>query len=759
MPSGSRPRGRAATSRTDSSASQRGAGRKANKASRSPEATQSTRRGKKSRARTATPPAVVPLAELTSDQLFVNRELSLLAFQKRVLEEATDPANRLLERAKFLAIVAANLDELFMVRVGGLIMQKRAGVVDLSIDGQTPADQLAAIRKQAERLLVATGRHWRDVLRPELRAKGIHVLDYPELSDKQRRQVDNYFHQVIFPVLTPQAFDSGHPFPHISNLSLNLAVLVRDPRGTERFARLKVPSTLPRLVPLKRSSGGERKDGTVPHNHYFVWLEQVIAAHLGTLFPGMDIVDAHPFRVTRNADIEIQELEASDLLATMTESVLERRFGPVIRLTLDRDMPARSRDVLIDNLAVDRNDIYTLAPPLGMSSLMQLHDIDRYDLKDKPFTAVIPKSLRVEHLDGGVYDAIRSGDILVHHPYESFDPVVDFLKTAARDPEVLAIKQTLYRVGRQSPVVKYLLEARREHRKQVTVLVELKARFDEESNIGWAKMLEREGVHVIYGLLGLKTHSKTLLVVRKEGADLKRYVHLSTGNYNQVTARVYDDLGMFTCDEEIGADVTDLFNYLTGYSNITRFRKLLVAPLNLREKLHALIRREIDHHAEGRAGRLLLKCNAIVDRKLIELLYEASQAGVQIDLIIRGICALRPGLPGVSDNIRVRSIVGRFLEHSRIYYFGNGGAPEIYVGSADLMTRNIDRRMEVLWPVTAPTLVARIADRILATYLADNVKARLMQPDGSYVRAEVGDADPIDSQAELLKLHAEGTTP
>ncbi|MFO7654320.1 MAG: polyphosphate kinase 1 [Candidatus Krumholzibacteriia bacterium] len=709
--------------------------------------------------RTAAPPvdkqsrrSVRPHTLTDREQLYINRELSLLEFQRRVLQEATCAENPLLERVKFLAITGANLDEFFMVRVGGLIMQQRAGIVDFSLDGHTPAEQLAAIRKTAVPLMQESVAHWQNVLRPELARRGIHVLEYPDLNTKQRKQVESYFYQSIFPVLTPQALDPGHPFPHISNLSLNLAILIRDPRGEEHFARVKVPAILPRLVPLKRSSGGTRKDGTVPHHHYFVWMEQVVAAHLDALFPGMEILEAHAFRVTRNADIEIQELEASDLLETMTESVQERRFGPVVRLELSEEMTVKGRDVLVENLAVNRNDVYSFPSPLGLGGLMALYEIDRYDLKDTPFSPTVPKALRPEHREGSIFAAIRQGDILLHHPYEAFDPVTDFLKAAARDPDVLAIKHTLYRVGARSPVVKLLLEARREHRKQVTVLVELKARFDEESNIGWAKMLESEGVHVIYGMLGLKTHAKVLLVVRREGDDVRRYLHLGTGNYNHVTARLYEDVGVLTCDPDLGADATDLFNYLTGYSSIRDFRKLLVAPLNLRRRLEDLIRREITHRAKGREARLILKCNSVVDEGLISLLYGASQAGVPVDLIVRGMCSLRPGVPGLSENIRVRSIVGRFLEHSRIYCFANGGQEEIYLGSADLMTRNLDRRVESVFPVLAPALVRRLRDTVLAGYLADNVKARIMKPDGSYERVTRETGEPaIDVQELLLR--------
>jgi len=684
----------------------------------------------------STPEQTPPVPPVEPRDRYLNRELGMLQFQYRVLEEAMDPDNPLLERVKFLAILGSNLDEFFMVRAGGLIMQKRSGIVDLSIDGQSAAEQLAAIRKVATDLLGKSRKHWNGELKPALAEAGIHVLDYGELTDKQKRQVETYFRQTIFPVLTPQAFDPGHPFPHISNLSLNLAVVIRDPDGDERFARVKVPAILPRLVPIKRSSGGERKDGTVPHNHYFVWLEQVMAHHLETLFPGMEILRAHTFRVTRNADIELQDLEAVDLLENIAENVVVRRFSPVIQLGIEEDIVTETRQILVDNMAVDRNDIYALAPPLGMSGLMGLCDIDRFDLKFEPAPPVLPAPLRPENMEGDIFAAIRTGDILLHHPYESFDPVIELLKSASRDPQVLAIKQTLYRVGRHSPVVNYLLEARREYRKQVTVLVELKARFDEESNIGWAKMLEREGVHVIYGLLGLKTHAKTLMVVRREGDILRRYMHLGTGNYNHATARLYEDLGMFTCDEEIGADLTDMFNYLTGYSKIEEFRKLLVAPINLRRRFQALLRREIEHARAGRNGHVIFKCNSLVDRKLIDLMYKASGAGVRIELIVRGLCALRPQVPGLSENITVRSILGRYLEHSRIFYFANDGDEEIFVGSADLMTRNFDRRVETLFPVQDPQLKKRLKDEVLAASQRDNLGVRLMDAAGDYSRPE-----------------------
>lgn len=690
--------------------------------------------------------------DLNDPKLFINRELSLLEFQRRVLEEAKDETNPLLERVKFLSILGSNLDEFFMVRVAGIHKQIDAGVLDLPPDGLTPAEQLALIRKVALQLMTQARDTLRDDILPGLNHAGIHVLNYNELTDKQQETVKTYFEEVVFPVLTPLAFDPGHPFPHISNLSLNLAVLIKDKKGKEYFARIKVPNTLPRLVPIKRSSGSVRKDGTVPYHHYFVWLEQVIAANLDSLFPGMIVVEAHPFRVTRDADTEIQELEASDLLETMEQSVRQRRFGSVVRVTVNDAMPTNIREILIENLELDRNDIYTLEGPLGLSNLMSLYSIDRFDLKDLPIKPAVSPRLRFELIDGNIFSAIPQGDILLHHPYDSFASVVDFLLTGARDPDVLAIKQTLYRVGRNSPVVTALLEAV-ENEKQVAVLVELKARFDEESNIGWAKKLEGAGVHVIYGLLGLKTHSKVALIIRKEGEGIRRYLHMATGNYNAVTAQVYEDIGMFTSDKELGADATDLFNYLTGYSNKKDYRKLLVAPINLRERMEALIWREVEHQRRGEPGHLIFKLNSIVDKRMIQVLYKASMEGVKIDLLVRGVCCLRPGLTGVSENITVTSIVGRFLEHSRIYYFHNGGQNEIYLGSADLMPRNIDRRVEVLFPVEDPRLIRHLRDDVLGIYLADNVKARRMLPDGTYKRLKPENSESAVNAQEWFLNH------
>jgi polyphosphate kinase len=663
---------------------------------------------------------------------YINRELGLLQFQRRVFEEAKDESNPLLERVKFLAIVGSNMNEFFMVRVGGLIIQNMTGMTELSMDGLTPAEQLAAIRKEARTLMEQVRSYFHQVLEPALDEAGIHILNYDELTEKQRIFVDAYFDEVVFPVLTPLAFDPGHPFPHISNLSLNLAVLISDREGNNHFARVKVPATLPHLVPIKRSSGSVRKDGTVPHNHYFVWNSQVIMANLDDLFPGMEVIEAHPFHVTRNADMEIQELEAVDLLETMEENVRKRRFGRVVRLLVNKNMPDYIREILEENLEMDSKDVYFMDTPLSFSDLMQLAKVDLYGLKYRPYVPAVPPQLHkaLEDPKITIFSRIRKRDILLHHPYESFTPVVEFLRAAARDPQVLAIKMTLYRVGKNSPVVQALLEARRDYGKQVAVLVELKARFDEESNIGWARMLEQEGVHVTYGLVGLKTHCKIALVVRKEGDHIRRYVHLGTGNYNHITAQLYEDVGMFTCDPEIGADCTDMFNYLTGYSLKDDYRKLLVAPINLRSKFENMIRHEMEVQQKGGRGHIVFKMNSLVDPPLIKLLYQASQVGVKIDLIVRGICSLRPGIKGMSENIRVVSVLGRFLEHSRIYYFRNAGKPKIYLGSADLMPRNLNRRVEVLFPVEDTKLTRRIRTYILKTMMEDNVKARVMLPDG-----------------------------
>jgi polyphosphate kinase len=671
---------------------------------------------------------------LESHEYYINREISLIDFQERVLAEAKSQKYPLLERVKFLAYVFHNLDEFFMVRVGGLHMQNAAGVSDLSIDGQTPAEQLAQIRKSTEKLYTRAQDCWINEIKPALGEAGIQILRYSELNDKQKNSVDKYYLETIFPTLTPLAFDPGHPFPHISNLSLNLAVFIQDKEKHQRFARVKVPSSLPRFIPIKRSSGGVKKDGTVPFKHLFVWIEEVIENNLQNLFPGMKILHAHPFRIIRNNDMEIQEIEAGDLLETMEESVRQRRFGSIVQLAVNKDITSEALSLLTSNLKVDKNDVFMFDGALGLSSLMELSKIDRFDLKRKQFIPYTPQKLKFDlNLSEDFFSIIRKEEIILHHPYDSFDPVVKFINAAAEDPRVLTIKQTLYRTGPKSPIVPALLRARRDFNKQVAVLVELKARFDEESNITWAKRLEDEGVHVTYGLVGLKTHCKVALVVRHDEDDvIRRYLHLGTGNYNHITAHAYEDFGFFTCDEAIGADATDLFNFLTGYSAIQEFRKLLVAPITLREKLIEHIQNEIEIQRNGQQGYMILKMNALVDKKIIKQLYEASQAGVKIDLIVRGISCLKPGIPGVSENIRVISVLGKYLEHSRVYYFQNSGKPVMLIGSADLMPRNLNNRVEVLFPITNIRLVKRIKKEVLEIYLKNGIRAWELQPDGEY---------------------------
>lgn len=679
----------------------------------------------------------LPPQNLRDPALYINRELSWIEFNRRVLEEAEDHRHPILERVKFLSIFSSNLDEFFMIRVSGLKDQIAAGVVDTPPDGMTPAQQLKQIRAMVLLLLQEQRRCFYEEILPALAAEGIHLLRYSELNAEEQDRLREYFRAEILPVLTPLAFDPGRPFPHISSLSLNLAVTVRDHAGEQRFARIKVPTTLPRLVPVEE---GRR----------LVWLEDVIASNLAALFPGYEIAEAYTFQVIRDADLEIQEDEAPDLLETIEQGLRQRRFGPVVRLTVDQAMPQEMIQLLMDNLEVHPEDTYALQPPIGMSSLRAMLGLPRPDLKDTPFVAAVPPPLRDLAVAGDIFAAIRRQDILLYHPYDSFTPVLDFVRAAAIDPDVLAIKQTLYRVGQNAPVVRSLLEAQR-NGKQVAVLVELKARFDEESNIGWARALEAEGVHVVYGLVGLKTHSKVTLVVRREPGGLRRYLHLATGNYNAVTAGIYTDIGLFTCDPELGTDATELFNTLTGYSTQTYYRSLLVAPVGMRERIEDLIEREIEHQQAGRGGRLILKMNSLVDERLIRALYRASQAGVRTDLIVRGICCLRPGLPGVSENIRVISIVGRFLEHSRVYFFGNAGEPEIYLGSADLMPRNLDRRVETLFPIKDPAIRSYLRNTMLEVELRNNTRARELRPDGTYIcRGPAPGEPPIDNQQWLL---------
>jgi len=685
--------------------------------------------------------------DLRDPELYINRELSLLAFQRRVLEEAEDVRNPLLERLKFLAILGSNLDEFFMVRVAALLAQMDSGTSDTGHDGMNPRAQLVAIRREVSRLLKEAHACLQTIL-PELRETGIRIYDYGELNQAQLAITARYFAETVFPVLTPLASDPGRPFPHISNLSLNLAVFVRDQKGEEHFARVKVPDSLPQLVPLGAATAKTGKARL--KRTEVVWLEQVVAAHLAALFPGMEVLEAHPFHVTRDADLAIKELEADDLLETIEEGVKQRRFGTVVRLMATQEMPQHILEILMTNLEVDGSDVYRVKGPLSLKRLMEIAQLERSELRDSPFVPALPAALVENAEDDDFFALIRRQNVLLHHPFDSFQPVIEFLRKAARDPAVLAIKACLYRVGRNSKVVEALLDAIEED-KQVAALVELKARFDEESNIEWAKALEKSGVHVVYGLVGLKIHCKVALVVRREAGRIVRYVHLSTGNYNAITAHLYTDIGLFTADAQIADDVTNLFNYLTGYSAKTDYQKLLVAPLNLRSRFEAMIEREIAHAQAGREAHLIFKTNALVDGSMIRSLYRASQAGVRVQLIVRGICCLRPGVAGVSDHIEVISVVGRFLEHSRIYYFHNGGAEEIYVGSADLMPRNIDHRVEVLFPLEDPKLIRRMRDEVLAEYLADNVKARRMLPNGSYSRKKVADGrKQVNAQEWLL---------
>ncbi|HEX6291137.1 MAG TPA: polyphosphate kinase 1 [Herpetosiphonaceae bacterium] len=675
---------------------------------------------------------------------YLNRELSWLQFNRRVLGEALDARQPLLERVKFLAIFSSNLDEFFMVRVAGIREQIDAGVIEPSPDGLSPIEQMMQIKPVVDQLTELQRRCWSDEVLPQLRTHGIYVCDYAELNAAQRDAVRRLFYEEIFPVLTPLAFDPGHPFPHISNLSLSLAVVVNDPRHGERFARVKVPEVLPRLMQVPTQDGQQ----------VFVWLEQVIAAHVDALFPGMHVPETYPFRVTRNGDVDLQEEEAADLLRTIEHGIRQRQFGRVVRLAVEQSMPQRILDLLIENLEIASSEVYRVHGPLGISELMMLYSLDRPDLKYSPFMPRVPEAFEESE---DPFSVIQSGDVLLHHPYESFMPVVDFISTAAEDPQVLAIKQTLYRVGRNKPLVEALIRAR-ENGKQVTVLVELKARFDEENNIEWAKQLEGVGVHVVYGLLGLKTHCKAALIVRKERDGIRRYIHLSTGNYNITTAHLYTDIGLLTADPEFGTDASDLFNYLTGYSAQDTYRKFIIAPVNMRQSIAALIEREIRHHQATGNGCLIFKMNTLTDPQLIEALYQASAAGVRIDLIVRGVCCLRPGVPGLSETICVRSIVGRFLEHSRIYYFHNGGKEEVYLSSADVMSRNLDRRVEVMFPVQAPHLVQRLRDQVLRAYLRDTAKAQILLPDGSYARPDAS-LPPFDVQSWLLLPPAEQVGP
>src|SRR5215510_4985080 len=644
------------------------------------------------------------------EQMFLNRELGWIEFNSRVLEEGLDRSLPLLERLKFLSIFSTNLDEFFMVRVAGLQGQRETNPASLSPDGLSPATQLKLISERLRPLLKRQTDCLLHEILPGLEELGVRLVEYNDLPADKRNKLDRFFLERVFPVLTPLAVDPGHPFPYISNISLNLGVLLEpggSVRGERRFARVKIPPNVPRLVPANG-------------NNQFVLLEQLVAAQIGLLFPKCNIIECQSFRITRDADIEIEEDEAEDLLKSVEQTLRQRRFGFGVRLEVSSAMSIPMIDLLRQSLQMDEQDVYSIDGPLNIPDLMTLYKLDLPEAKERLFEPMTPTVFR----DGEtIFDVIRRQDVLLHHPYEPFMPVVEFYRAAAKDPSVLAIKATLYRVGPDSPIVKALIDAA-EHGKQVAVLVELKARFDEENNIAWARRLEEVGAHVIYGIVGLKTHAKVTLVVRQEGSTLRRYMHLGTGNYNPITARIYTDLGLLTSNPDLGDDCSELFNFLTGYSGQNDYRKLVVAPVGLRERLSTLIRREVQHKAAGSEAGIVVKCNHLTDTSLIEEFYAASSAGVQIKLIIRGVCCLRPGVPGLSENIQVGSIVGRFLEHTRVFLFENGGAEEVYLGSADIMHRNLDRRIETLFPIEDSHLRDRVRRELLDHALTDNTKIR-----------------------------------
>lgn len=682
---------------------------------------------------------------------FINRDLSWVEFNRRVLEEALDKDLPLLEKVKFISIFCSNLDEFYMIRISGIKEQIAVNVSEPSIDGLTPIEQLKKVEKAIKPLLKTLDNYWINEIVPALKEYNICLLSFNDISESDKEKLTDYFKKEIYPVLTPLAFDPGRPFPYISNLSLSLAILIQKPNGENHFARVKVPSILPRMLQIDHITEQKKSSGTNGNfSANYIWLGDLIKANLNLLFPGMEIVEAHRFRITRDTDLELQEDEADDLLSVIEETIKQRRFGSVVRLEVGHPMPDFMLDTLVENLQITRDDVHLSDGPLGLSDVMSLYKLPLHQLKEKPYYPVIPKVFEEEE---DIFSIIRQKDLLLHHPYHSFVPVIDFIKKAARDPEVLAIKQTLYRVGPDSPIVKCLIEAA-EMGKQVAVLVELKARFDEENNIYWARELEKVGVHVVYGLVGLKTHAKMTLVVRREYDGVKRYVHLATGNYNASTAKLYTDFGLFTCDEDICSDVSEIFNFLTGYSKQKDYKKLFVSPVNMRESFLQLIKREIDYAKSGKDAKIIMKLNSLVDPAVICALYEASNCGVEIKLIVRGVCSLVPGVKGLSENIEVRSIVGRFLEHSRVFYFHNDGKEEIYLSSADMMQRNLDRRVEIAFPIENARLKDEILKALVKVQLKDNVKARVLQPDGNYILAENKDAEKLINSQEWLMNHA-----